>query len=84
MPQSEATYQREHTMLLYFLLLPLHLPAIAVWIRTMVTAGITAPFDGDHNLFMIVPFLLFANFAATNSSDLLVGERRLSRYAIVT
>lgn len=38
-------------------LLPLVAPVLAVWVRTLITAGITTPFNGDHNVLDIVFFL---------------------------
>lgn len=49
-----------HLLLLQTFLLPLQAPVLAVWIRTLATAGYTAPFDGDHNVFMVLPWLIIA------------------------
>ena len=61
---------RNHTFLTYFLLLatlllPLSAPVLAVWVRTLSTAGYTTPFDGDHNLLCVAPWLLVADWAWT-------------------
>ena len=59
-----------HTFLTYFLLLktlllPLSAPVLAVWVRTLSTAGYTTPFDGDHNFLYVAPWLLVADWAWT-------------------
>lgn len=59
-----------HTLLTYLLLLatlllPLSAPVLAVWVRTLSTAGYTTPFDGDHNVLYIVPWLLVTDWAWT-------------------
>ena len=60
---------RNHTFLTYFLLLEtllllLSAPVLAVWVRTLSTAGYT-PFDGDHNFLCVAPWLLVADWAWT-------------------
>ena len=40
--------EREHLLLLMTWLLPLAAPVLAVWVRTLFTAGFTTPFDGDQ------------------------------------
>ncbi|KDQ17238.1 hypothetical protein BOTBODRAFT_53383 [Botryobasidium botryosum FD-172 SS1] len=52
--------QQSHLVLLLFWLLPLTGSVLVVWIRTLTTAGLTAPFDGDHNIFSVLWFLLLA------------------------
>ena len=47
-----------HILLFMTWLLPLVAPVLAVWVRTLATAGITTPFDGDHNFLYVVPFLV--------------------------
>lgn len=59
-----------HTLLTYFLLLttlllPLSAPVLAVWVRTLSTAGYTTPFDGDHNFLYVIPWLLVADWTWT-------------------
>ena len=60
----------DHTLLTYILLLktlllPLSAPVLAVWVRTLSTAGYTTPFDGDHNFLYVAPWLLVADWAWT-------------------
>lgn len=61
---------QNHTFLTYLLLLTTHLlplsaPVLAVWVRTLLTAGYTTPFDGDHNFLYVAPWLLVADWAWT-------------------
>ena len=42
-------------------LLPLSAPILAVWVRTLFTAGFTTPFDGDHNFLHVLPFLILVD-----------------------
>ena len=53
-----------HFLLLMVWLLPLTAPVLAVWVRTLLTAGLTTPFDGDHNFLAVVPFLVLTDFAS--------------------
>ncbi|KAI9064870.1 GPI-inositol-deacylase [Trametes sanguinea] len=47
-----------HVLLFTTWLLPLAAPVLAVWVRTLATAGFTTPFDGDHNFLYVAPFLV--------------------------
>ncbi|KAF8204692.1 GPI-inositol-deacylase [Pholiota molesta] len=53
-----------HLLLLMTWLLPLTAPVLAVWVRTLLTAGYTTPFDGDHNFLAVLPFLIYVDFAS--------------------
>ncbi|KAI0787198.1 PGAP1-like protein-domain-containing protein [Irpex lacteus] len=53
--------EREHLLLLMTWLLPLAAPILAVWVRTLLTAGFTTPFDGDHNFMHVLPFLVLVD-----------------------
>lgn len=56
------SYHRNmHILLLMTWLLPLVAPVLAVWVRTLMTAGFTVPFDGDHNFLNVAPFLLLVD-----------------------
>jgi GPI inositol-deacylase len=57
--------QDGHLLLLLLWLLPFAAPVLAVWIRTLQTAGLTVPFDGDHNILSILPWLLLGEAAAS-------------------
>ena len=50
-------HQNTHILLLMTWLLPLVTPVLAVWVRTVQTAGYTTPFNGDHNVFKVAPVL---------------------------
>jgi glycosylphosphatidylinositol deacylase len=56
-----APYVHEHVLLLLTWLLPLAAPVLAVWARTLVTAGYTTPFGADHNVLYALPFLVLAD-----------------------
>lgn len=53
-----------HILVLMTWLLPLTAPVLAVWVRTLLTAGYTTPFDSDHNFLAVLPFLIFTDFAS--------------------
>ncbi|KAH0587945.1 hypothetical protein H2248_006694 [Termitomyces sp. 'cryptogamus'] len=55
-----------HILLLMTWLLPLVAPVLAVWVRTLFTAGWTTPFDGDHDFLNAAPFLVLVDFASWN------------------
>ncbi|KAF8741815.1 PGAP1-like protein, partial [Rhizoctonia solani] len=46
--------QASHLLLTMFWMLPLITPVLVVWARTLVTAGLTTPFDGDHNILKVM------------------------------
>ncbi|KAF8517867.1 PGAP1-like protein-domain-containing protein [Gautieria morchelliformis] len=64
-PEADAQAQKAHVLLLLFWLLPLVAPVLAVWVRTLATAGLTTPFDGDHDVFAVASFLFFVDFASS-------------------
>lgn len=64
-----------HLLLLMTWLLPLVAPVLAVWVRTLATAGLTTPFDGDHDFFNIAPFLILVDFASWNRNILFERQR---------
>ncbi|CAE6433307.1 unnamed protein product [Rhizoctonia solani] len=50
-----STYgQASHLLLMMFWMLPLVAPVLIVWARTLVTVGLTTPFDGDHNILKVM------------------------------
>ncbi|KAK1227266.1 hypothetical protein PQX77_009753 [Marasmius sp. AFHP31] len=55
-----------HMLLFMTWLLPLAAPVLVVWVRTLVTAGLTTPFDGDHFFLNVAPFLIVVDFASWN------------------
>jgi len=64
-----------HLLLLMTWLLPLVAPVLAVWVRTLVTAGLTTPFDGDHDFLNVAPFLVLVDFASWSHSTLFERQR---------
>ncbi|KAK7470270.1 GPI inositol deacylase [Stygiomarasmius scandens] len=59
-----------HLLLLMTWLLPLAAPVLVVWVRTLATAGLTTPFDGDHFFLNVAPFLVLVDFASWTSGPL--------------
>ncbi|KAG8760456.1 GPI inositol deacylase [Serendipita sp. 396] len=57
--------QNFHFLLLLTWLLPFAGPILVVWIRTLQTAGYTVPFDGDHNVIVILPWILLGEATAS-------------------
>ena len=66
--------QDEHLLLLLLWLLPFTAPVLAVWVRTMQTAGFMVPFEGDHNILSVLPWLLLGE-AAASRRPLRAGNR---------
>lgn len=57
-----AFHQNTHILLLLTWLLPLTAPVLAVWVRTLLTAGYTTPFNGDHNVVKVAPILWLVDY----------------------
>lgn len=66
-----------HLLLFMTWLLPIAAPVLAVWVRTLATAGYTTPFDGDHNFLIVAPFLILVDFASWTSGPLFIKHRRV-------
>lgn len=64
-----------HILLFMTWLLPLAAPVLAVWVRTLFTAGLTTPFDGDHFFLNAAPFLVLVDFSSWTSSPILRRQR---------
>lgn len=58
MQHENWIHANEYLLLLMTWLLPLAAPVLAVWVRTLATAGLTTPFDGDHNVAYVAPFVV--------------------------
>lgn len=71
-----------HFLLLMTWLLPLTAPVLAVWVRTLLTAGLTTPFDGDHNFLAVIPFLVLTDFASWAPGRLLERPRFETRLSL--
>ncbi|KAF9450963.1 GPI-inositol-deacylase [Macrolepiota fuliginosa MF-IS2] len=61
-----------HILLFMTCLVPLAAPVLAVWVRTLITAGLTTPFDGDHFFIGVAPFLVLVDFASWTSAPIFV------------
>ena len=61
---ASAYHYNMHILLLMTWLLPLAAPVLVVWVRTLLTAGLTTPFDGDHFVLNVAPFLVLVEFAS--------------------
>ncbi|KAH7105481.1 PGAP1-domain-containing protein [Auriculariales sp. MPI-PUGE-AT-0066] len=79
---QRASVERQHVLVLLLVLLPLQAPVLPVWVRTLLTAGWTAPFDGDHNILLIAPSLMLAGFAPSNPRAPLWTRSSLSRLEV--
>lgn len=65
-PYSVDEHNHNLLLLLWMTwLLPLVAPVLAVWVRTLITAGFTVPFDGDHNFLNVAPFIIFVEFLSS-------------------
>lgn len=67
--------QNTHILLLMTWLLPLVAPVLAVWVRTLATAGLTTPFDGDHSALAVAPWLVLVDYASWTNGSLLSREK---------
>jgi len=56
-----------YVLLLMTWLLPLAAPVLVVWVRTLAQVGLTTPFDGDHFVLSVAPFLACVDFASWTS-----------------
>lgn len=72
---TQTYHENTHLLLLITWLLPLSMPVLAVWVRTLMTAGYTAPFNGDHNVFKVAPFLVLVEFASRRKSALSLHQQ---------
>jgi hypothetical protein len=63
--QATRDASNSHLLLLLTWLLPFTAPILVVWVRTLQTAGYTVPFDGDHNLVAVLPWLFLGETAVS-------------------
>lgn len=61
-----ALDQKLHVLLLMTWCLPVVAPVLLVWTRTLLTAGYTSPFDGDHFILNVAAFLLLTHQLTTS------------------
>jgi hypothetical protein len=71
-----------HLLLLMTWLLPLVAPVLAVWVRTLITAGLTTPFDGDHFFWTVAPFLVLVDFSSRSAAPIFTRQRYVSSVAL--
>jgi hypothetical protein len=69
-----------HILLFMTWLLPLAAPVLAVWVRTLITAGLTTPFDGDHFFLNVLPFLVMVDFSSWTQGPIFLRQR----YVVIT
>ncbi|OCH95908.1 PGAP1-domain-containing protein [Obba rivulosa] len=72
---SDTFHQSAHLLLLLTWLLPLAAPVLAVWVRTLATAGLMAPFGGDHNVLCVAPALVVVEWAGRGHGALCRSSR---------
>ncbi|KAL0577563.1 GPI inositol deacylase [Marasmius crinis-equi] len=81
--QENNKNSNSHMLLFMTWLLPLAAPVLVVWVRTLVTAGLTTPFDGDHFFLNVAPFLVVVDFASWNRNTLMYPRSSWERYTSV-
>ncbi|KAF7336221.1 GPI inositol-deacylase [Mycena venus] len=72
-PPSYIANNHNHSMHLLLLttwLLPLAAPVLIVWMRTLVVAGPTTPFEGDRSFLGVMPFLILVDFVPWTNGPL--------------
>ena len=62
---TQAYHYNTHLLLLMTWLLPMAAPVLVVWVRTLMTAGLTTPFDGDHFFLNVAPFVGLVEVASS-------------------
>ena len=73
---SDSRNQKMHILLLMTWCLPIVAPALAVWVRTLVTAGITTPFDGDHFVGNVLVFMVVVYSMSLSNGRLFERQHR--------
>lgn len=66
-------------MLVLFMMtwcLPVVAPVLAVWVRTLLTAGLTTPFDGDHFLLNSLSFVMLTYVMVTHQGTVFSRRHR--------
>ncbi|KAI9510783.1 PGAP1-like protein-domain-containing protein [Russula earlei] len=77
-PPLTSRYDADHVLLLLTWLLPLAAPILAVWVRTLATAGPTALDSvgrGDHNFLSVAPYLILVDYASWARGPLLLRNK---------
>ena len=76
---SSTRSQKLFVLLAMTWCLPVVAPVLAVWVRTLATAGLTTPFDGDHFVLNAISFVALTYAMVTTRGALF--QRRL-RYTV--
>ena len=77
-PPSASRNDADHVLLLMTWLLPLTAPVLAVWVRTLATAGPIALGSvgmGDHNFLSVAPYLVLVEYASRRRDPLLLRHK---------
>ncbi|KAF9037812.1 PGAP1-domain-containing protein [Hymenopellis radicata] len=69
-----------HILLFMTWLLPLAAPVLVVWVRTLLSAGPTTPFDGDHFVLNVAPFLVLVDFSSRTTGTAIFRRTRSEKY----
>jgi GPI inositol-deacylase len=75
---SASRNDGDHVLLLLTWLLPFAAPVLAVWVRTLATAGLIALGSvgvGDHNFLSVAPYLILAEYASRTRDPLLTRDK---------
>jgi GPI inositol-deacylase len=78
-PPQGSWHEADHVLLLLTWLLPLAAPVLAVWVRTLVTAGpiaLDSIGTGDHNFLSVAPYLILVEYASWTRDPLLVPRNK--------
>jgi GPI inositol-deacylase len=77
-PPSTSRNDADHVLLVLTWLLPLTAPVLAVWVRTLATAGPVALGSvgmGDHNFLSVAPYLILVEYASRRRDPLLMRHK---------
>ena len=72
-PPLVSRHEADHVLLLLTWLLPLAAPVLAVWVRTLATAGpiaLDSIGTGDHNPLSVAPYLILVEYASRTHDSL--------------
>jgi glycerol uptake facilitator-like aquaporin len=78
-PPQESRHEADHVLLLLIWLLPLAAPVLAVWVRTLATAGpiaLDSVGTGDHNFLSVAPYLILVDYASWTRDSLLLPRNK--------
>ncbi|KAN0118085.1 PGAP1-like domain containing protein [Russula decolorans] len=79
-PPLGSRHEADHVLLLLTWLLPLAAPVLAVWVRTLATAGPIALDSigmGDHSFLSVAPYLILVEYASWTRDSLLLPRNEL-------